>query len=173
MLSRMIEVEVCWCSDHHPHHIHSVNFTPTPTPTPTSPHLLLNGRFLESEFRALASSEELFELEQDELADLLASDGLVRSHPQLLLQWIRNVSIWELEKATIRILFFLNPYPGLYFKIRTVVSAGLSPGSSKKRSLLTVPHICPLWYTATKFRAGKSTPKSAYKYTTAGCGGCG
>ena len=27
----------------------------------------------------------------------------------------------------------MNPYPGLYFKIRTVVSAGLSPGSSKKR----------------------------------------
>ena len=41
-------------------------------------------RFMESEFRALVSSDELFELEADELADLLASDGLVghqhRSH---------------------------------------------------------------------------------------------
>ena len=37
-------------------------------------------RFMESEFRSLVSSEELFELEADELADLLASDGLVGHH---------------------------------------------------------------------------------------------
>ena len=44
----------------------------------------MTNRFMESEFRALVSSDELFELEVDELADLLASDGLVghqhRSH---------------------------------------------------------------------------------------------
>ena len=37
-------------------------------------------RFMESEFRSLVSSEELFELEAVELADLLASDGLVGHH---------------------------------------------------------------------------------------------
>ena len=37
-------------------------------------------RFMESEFRALVSSEDFFELEPAELADLLASDGLVGHH---------------------------------------------------------------------------------------------
>ena len=40
----------------------------------------MTNRFMESEFRALVSSDELFELEVDELADLLASDGLVRHY---------------------------------------------------------------------------------------------
>ena len=40
----------------------------------------MTNRFMESEFRALVSSDELFELEADELADLLASDGLVGHH---------------------------------------------------------------------------------------------